>query len=79
MAFSPPVLGFFVKKGLQKGGGVTGTPGPPLAMPLGTLYLEVRLHGRFITFHQCVMSLIQVVFTKSNVSLFFTRSFSNFW
>ena len=31
-AFSPPVLGYLVKKGLQ--GGVTGTPGPPLATPL---------------------------------------------
>ena len=32
MAFSPPVVGCLVKKGLQKGGGggVTGTQGPPL-------------------------------------------------
>ena len=28
IAFSPPVVGCLVKKGLQKGG-VTGTPGPP--------------------------------------------------
>ena len=32
MAFSPPVLGCLIKKGLQKGG--HGTPGPPLATPL---------------------------------------------
>jgi len=29
MAFSPPALGCLVKKRLQKGGGVTRTPGPP--------------------------------------------------
>ena len=33
MAFSPPVVGCLVKKGLQKGG-YTGTPGPPLGYPL---------------------------------------------
>ena len=33
MAFSPQnIIGCFLKKGLQRGGGgVTGTPGPPLA------------------------------------------------
>ena len=31
MAFSPRnIVGCFLKKGLAKGGGVTGTPGPPL-------------------------------------------------
>ena len=34
MAFSPPVVGCLVKKDLQKGGGVTGTPGPPPAYAL---------------------------------------------
>jgi len=29
MAFSPPVVGGLLKKGLQKGGGVTSIPGPP--------------------------------------------------
>ena len=33
MAFLPPVVGCLVKKGLQKGGGVTGTPGPPWLRP----------------------------------------------
>ena len=32
MAFSPPVVGCLVKKGLQKGG--QGHPGPSLATPL---------------------------------------------
>ena len=32
MAFSPPVVGCLVKKGLQKGG-LTGTPGPPWLCP----------------------------------------------
>ena len=36
MAFSPRnIVGCLLKKGLQRGGGgVTGTPGPPLATPL---------------------------------------------
>ena len=35
MAFSPRnIVGCFLKKRLTKGGGVTGTPGPPLATPL---------------------------------------------
>ena len=33
MAFSPPVVGCLVKKGIQKGG-VMGTLGPPLATPM---------------------------------------------
>ena len=33
MAFSPPVVGCLVKKGLQKGG--SQAPQDPLAMPLG--------------------------------------------
>ena len=35
MAFSPRnIVGCLPKKRLTKGGGVTGTPGSPLAMPL---------------------------------------------
>ena len=33
MAFSPPVGGCLVEKGLQKGEGVTGTPGTPWLRP----------------------------------------------
>ena len=42
MAFSPPVLGYLVKKGLVKGGGGgDGYPGPPMATPLpSALYLS---------------------------------------
>ena len=37
MAFSPrDIIGCFLKKGLQRGGGVTGTPGPPSLLPCGT-------------------------------------------
>ena len=42
MAFSPRnIVGCFLKKRLTKGGGVTGTPGPPLATPL----IVSRRHG----------------------------------
>ena len=34
MAFSPPVVGCMVKKGLQKGGGGHRHPRAPLATPL---------------------------------------------
>ena len=35
MAFSPRnIVGCFLKKRLTKGGGITGTSGPPLATPL---------------------------------------------
>ena len=30
MSFSPPVVGCLLKTSLEKGAGVTGTPGPPL-------------------------------------------------
>ena len=39
MAFSPPVVGCLVKKKLATGG-VTDTPGPPLATPLITMTLS---------------------------------------
>ena len=48
MAFSPPVVGCLVKKGLQKGGGVTGTPGPQWLRPCITSkfdYCNSLLHG----------------------------------
>jgi len=47
MAFSPPVVGSLIKKGLAKGG-VTGTAGPPLATPL--LSLEALCLAFFLAF-----------------------------
>ena len=41
IAFSPRnIVVCLLKKGLQRGGGVTGTPGPPLVMPLHWLCNE---------------------------------------
>ena len=34
MSFSPPAVRCLIKKAHKRGGGVTGTPGPPLATPL---------------------------------------------
>ena len=42
MAFSPPVVGCLVKKGLQKGE-VTSTPGPPLATPLAAYNRKIEI------------------------------------
>ena len=41
MAFSPPVLSYLVKKGLQKGG--HGHPRTPLATPLQSLGTQITM------------------------------------
>ena len=43
MAFSPPVVGCLVKKADKIKGGVTGTPGPPLATPLTLSEILTRI------------------------------------
>jgi len=65
MAFSPPAVGCLVKKGLQKGG-VTGTPGPPLATPLPHylgVTLPIHLNAELL-----IMSTV-VVLCSSNMVL----------
>ena len=42
MAFSPPVVGCLIKRGLRKGGGLMGTPGPRPGYALGCLPFKER-------------------------------------
>ena len=47
MAFSPRnIVGCFLKKGLQRGGGVTGTPGPPSLRPCK--YYSISIVAQYI-------------------------------
>ena len=49
MAFSPRnIMRCFLKKTLTKGGGVTGTPGHPLATPLQTGKVHVKSYFRIL-------------------------------
>ena len=65
MAFSPPVLGCFVNKGLQKDGG-HGRPRIPLATPLISLpkmYVEAYKRSTFfqiLVTAVCVLVLISL-------------------
>ena len=61
MAFLPPVVGCLVKKGLQKGGGVTGTPELPWLRPCD---LAVPSLNRSIIFHLSVQSMAKVLFPR---------------